>query len=663
MRFGRAENARMGARSRLDLLGLALFGLVVVGVAVHVFSLLVGFGPAIDELADRWLGPLVPTLAAASILARCARRPRERTAWLLIALALILWGAGDGWYSVVLWNVDPMPFPSAADAFWLGFYPCAVAALLLLIRSRRGGDTSRVSWLDGAIGGLGIAAAGAAVVFAPIVEATGGSALAVATNLAYPLGDLLLVALVIGLVCPAAARVDRTWAALALGFILFGVTDSVYLFQIAEGTYAVGTILDAGWVLGAAVLASAAWMPATTRGRAARGWSAFAFPGAFGAVALAVLVYDHFQPVHLLALALAVACLVAVLGRMTLVFGENLAMLASSREDAATAPLTGLWNRRKLIADLEQEGHGVLVLLDLDGFKSYNDTYGHPAGDALLDRLGHGLATIGNGAYRMGGDEFCVLGGHDVDAAVLAAEAASALHERGEGFEITCSYGFVALPQEAHDASSALRLADRRMYAQKQVRRASAGRQSKDVLISALGERSASLLDHVAAVAELAVDVGRYLGLSEHELEQLRHVAELHDVGKVAIPDAILQKEGVLSDEEWAFVHQHTLIGERIVGAAPALAVVARMVRSTHERWDGLGYPDGLRGHEIPLPARIVAVCDTVSAMVSARPYRGAVDLPAALGELERCAGSQFDPDVVAAARAVLSGASAAAAA
>jgi two-component system, cell cycle response regulator len=653
----------MGARSRLDLLGLALFGVAVAGAVALCFSLLVGFGPTVDGLADRWLGPLVPALAGASILARCVGRSRERAAWCLVALALILWATGESWYSVVLWDADPMPFPSVADAFWLAFYPAAVAALLVLVRSRRGGGASRVSWLDGAIGGLGIAAAGAAAVFAPIVDATGGSALAVATNLAYPLGDLLLVALVIGLVCPTAARVDRTWAALALGFVLFGVTDSVYLFQIADATYAVGTILDAGWVLGAAVLASAAWMPAATRSSSARGWGAFVLPGAFGALALGVLVYDHFQPVHLLALALAVACLVAVIGRMTLVFGENLAMLASSREDAVTDSLTGLWNRRKLVADLEQDGHGVLVLLDLDGFKAYNDTYGHLAGDALLDRLGRGLATIGTGAYRMGGDEFCVLAGRDVDANALAAAAAAALHERGEGFEITCSFGVVALPQEAKDASSALRLADRRMYAQKQYRRASAGRQSKDVLIRALGERNASLLDHVADVADLAIDVGRFLGVAEHDLEQLRHVAELHDVGKVAIPDAILQKEGVLDDEEWAFVHQHTLIGERIVGAAPALATVARTVRSTHERWDGLGYPDGLCAEEIPLAARIVAVCDAVSAMVSARPYRDAVDLPEALAELERCAGSQFDPDVVAAACAVLTGASAVAAA
>jgi HD-GYP domain-containing protein (c-di-GMP phosphodiesterase class II) len=143
----------------------------------------------------------------------------------------------------------------------------------------------------------------------------------------------------------------------------------------------------------------------------------------------------------------------------------------------------------------------------------------------------------------------------------------------------------------------------------------------------------------------------------------LRHVAELHDVGKVAIPDAILLKHGPLDDEEWAFVHQHPVIGERIVGAAPSLAVIARSVRSTHERWDGLGYPDGICGEEIPLAARIVAVCDAVSAMVSDRPYRDAIDLPEALAELARCAGTQFDPEIVATARAALTDVGAAAAA
>jgi len=174
------------------------------------------------------------------------------------------------------------------------------------------------------------------------------------------------------------------------------------------------------------------------------------------------------------------------------------------------------------------------------------------------------------------------------------------------------------------------------------------------VLLRALGERNPELINHLTDVAELAADVARSLGLPEHEIEQVRHAAELHDVGKVAIPDEILRKTGSLSDEDWQFIHQHTLIGERIIGAAPALAHVAKLVRSTHERWDGTGYPDRLRARQIPVGARIITACDALAAMLSDRPYRLAVGLRAALEELKRCAGSQFDPEVVVALTAVL---------
>jgi HD-GYP domain-containing protein (c-di-GMP phosphodiesterase class II) len=130
--------------------------------------------------------------------------------------------------------------------------------------------------------------------------------------------------------------------------------------------------------------------------------------------------------------------------------------------------------------------------------------------------------------------------------------------------------------------------------------------------------------------------------------------AELHDVGKVAIPDAILNKPGPLNEDEWAFMRRHTLIGERIVAAAPALCGVAKLVRASHERWDGGGYPDGIAGENIPLGARIVAVCDAYDAIVADRPYRGARSSAAALAELRRCAGTQFDPAVVEAFAAAL---------
>jgi len=535
-----------------------------------------------------------------------------------------------------------------------------MAGVAALAAAQGRADRTGLSLLDGVIGALAMGAAGAAALFGPIVEATGGSTLAIATNLAYPLGDLALVALVVGVMPFLRWQLGRAWILLTLGIVVFGISDSFYLFRIAEGTYETGTILDAGWVVGAAVIALAGWQkPALVKtGReSAPAWVVFVFPVSFGTIAVAVLVYDHFSRVHLLALALAAACLIAVLGRMTMIFRENLAMIARSRIEASTDSLTGLANRRRLVADLEAVSESAtLVLLDLDGFKAYNDTFGHLAGDALLERLGAALdrSVGGATAYRMGGDEFCVLSLGEADGLELARIAASALREGGDGFEIASSFGIVSLPDEAEDASGALRLADSRMYAQKQRRRSSAGNQSKDVLLRALAERSPTLVTHVSDVAELALEIGRHLGLAEHDLVQLGHVAELHDVGKVAIPDAILEKQGPLDPSEWAFVHQHTLIGERIIGAASALLPVARMVRSTHERWDGLGYPDGLSGEAIPLVARIVTACDALSAMVSERPYRDAVGLPVALDELDRCAGMQFDRDVVAAIRCVL---------
>src|SRR3954447_9889867 len=155
-------------------------------------------------------------------------------------------------------------------------------------------------------------------------------------------------------------------------------------------------------------------------------------------------------------------------------------------------------------------------------------------------------------------------------------------------------------------------------------------------------------------VAVLAGAVARRLGLDRGQVEEVRIAAELHDVGKVAIPDAILEKAGPLDDTEWEFMRRHTIIGERIIRAPPALAGVAKIVRSSHERVDGGGYPDGLSAEEIPLGARIVFACDAFSAMTSDRPYSAAVASDLAIVELRRCAGSQFDARIVAALTDVL---------
>jgi diguanylate cyclase (GGDEF)-like protein len=332
-------------------------------------------------------------------------------------------------------------------------------------------------------------------------------------------------------------------------------------------------------------------------------------------------------------------------------------MLAHTRTEALTDALTGLGNRRKLLRDLEEALHpaaptpSALVLYDLNGFKGYNDVFGHPAGDALLARLGARLGeAVGPDAraYRMGGDEFCVLAPIERENPLAQVERGQrALGELGDGFEISAAHGCVLVPEEADDAGAALGIADRRMYAEKAGARRSADEQSRDVLLKALEEHHPDLGDHVHDVGLLAEAVAEELGLTGQQLHHVRQAAELHDIGKVAVPRAILDKPGKLDAEEWDFIARHTLIGERILGAALALRPVARLVRSSHERYDGDGYPDGLRGEEIPLGARIVTVCDAYDAMTSDRPYQRSLGAEEALAELRRCAGAQFDPAVV----------------
>jgi diguanylate cyclase (GGDEF)-like protein len=356
-----------------------------------------------------------------------------------------------------------------------------------------------------------------------------------------------------------------------------------------------------------------------------------------------------------LTLTLLVALLLAQAGRRR---REAEAGRAELHHEANTDGLTNLGNRRKLRADFPPaaaeatpEAPFAFIMFDLNGFKGYNDSFGHPAGDALLARLGTRLAAAvpGGEAYRLGGDEFCVLvpvGPEGLDSLVTAT--LSALTEEGKGFTISSAHGAVLLPRDATGPEQAMVLADQRMYQQKARGRASAAGQSSDVLTQVLLERSPELKGHLQGVSALAESLGRSLGLDQVALGHLVRAADLHDVGKVAIPDSILTKPGALDDAEMTFIRRHTLIGERILLAAPSLAPEARLVRASHERWDGAGYPDGLAGERIPLGARIIFACDAFEAMTSGeRPYRRPVSAELAMEELRRCAGTQFDPRVV----------------
>jgi two-component system cell cycle response regulator len=331
-----------------------------------------------------------------------------------------------------------------------------------------------------------------------------------------------------------------------------------------------------------------------------------------------------------------------------------LTFIDATAHEARTDQLTGLPNRRALVEELEIRSadgqHFTLTLADLNGFKRYNDTFGHPAGDALLRRLGNKLAVACDGrgtAARLGGDEFCVLFPGDVPADEAHELIREALSDEGEGFRITATSGVAAVPHEASNPDAALSLADARMYAGKVGIRPGAEDGMSVVVTRMLDERHPGLGSHVEEVANLAVACADTLGLPDDEVLSVRRAAELHDLGKVAIPTSILSKPGPLSDEEWAFMRGHSIIGERILAGIPSLERAALIVRSSHERWDGNGYPDRLAGEAIPIGARIICVADAYCAMTEERTYAGARSPQSARRELRACSGAQFDPAIV----------------
>jgi diguanylate cyclase (GGDEF)-like protein len=613
----------------------------------------------VGDFYETWVYPALTAIGGSFCIARAAARRADRAAWLVLGAGVLASAAGDVWWQLAGYDTRAtIPSFTPADALWLAFYPACLAGISLLVRSRIR-RLHRGLVLDAAIGALGMTAVGAALVWGALVEAgvtaTGGD---FPVDLANLFGDLVLI----GVTCAAFAvtgwRPGRALGLLGTGLLVAAGADGFYLWQGATGFQVGNTAITALTPASLLLVGFAAWAPAAARVNAPRaeGWRTVAMPSVFGFAALAVILV---APRHAPALWLAAATLAAVIVRMAVALSDHMLLLTDSRSEALTDALTGLGNRRALMLELEtavdtatEAAPRAVMLFDLDGFKQYNDWHGHPAGDALLRRLGERLAAAvapDAGAYRLGGDEFCVLAkGEEVQARRLRDAAVDALTDVDGGFEVGSSCGFVMVPEDAATPSAVLQLADERLYAEKaRRRRFTIGHQATSALVQALQEREPQLGQHVHDMAELVRLVSTALGLEGDDLEQVVRAAELHDVGKVAVPDAILRKPGPLSEAEWGFMREHTVVGDRILSAAPALEGVAKLVRASHERFDGRGYPDQLGGEEIPLGARIIAVCDAFHAMTSDRPYRPTLAVQDALAELHRCAGAQFDPAVV----------------
>lgn len=316
-------------------------------------------------------------------------------------------------------------------------------------------------------------------------------------------------------------------------------------------------------------------------------------------------------------------------------------------------PVSGLPNRASLRRVLRQElsrGRALTVFaIEVAGLGRRNRTLGPAAGDDLLGRIGGRLGK-NRRAFRYGDDEFVVvLGGTDEGrarrAALAIAQAVS--DEAGEPGQPAVGFVHAGPGDEDPDLvleSALLALRDARGEA-----RGGGGLTDDivEVLVGALEAKDPGIGEHLRDVSRISRDLAGDLALPQEQVRALVAGALIHDVGKIGIPDRILQKPGRLTEEEYRQITRHPALGAEIVAPVGGMSLALSVVRHHHERFDGKGYPDGLRGEEIPLPARIVCVADAFDSMVRERPYGYSISRSAALEEIRANAGTQFDPRVV----------------
>jgi diguanylate cyclase (GGDEF)-like protein len=446
-------------------------------VALHDWA---GVGSGLHSVIGGPLYDAVVLAAGIACVIRASDYRREHAAWLLVGLAILCWGAAEVYWTAFIEGNPSAPYPSPADIGYLAFYPLAYAGLVLLVRARAHEINWRL-WMDGTIAALGTAALGTAFVFDFVAGKATGTTLEVATTLAYPLGDIGMVALVVGVVALTGWRPGRTWSFLLAGLSALVIADIAYTLQTTGATLPSGNWIDPIYLIAAVCFGAAVWQPAEASEISSpkgSGRREIVVPAVFAAVMIGLFAMRYFSATSGLSTVLWAATMSAVIVRLAMSDRENRRLL----EEVRTDPLTGLGNRGRMQVDLKTifdrvdlEHPAMLYLFDLNGFKRYNDTLGHPAGDELLARLGGSLCdAVGadGAAYRIGGDEFCLL----LDCPrerfdTVVRRAAAALTASEKGVEVAPSWGAAEIPREADSQSTAMQLADVRMYAQKESRR------------------------------------------------------------------------------------------------------------------------------------------------------------------------------------------------
>jgi diguanylate cyclase (GGDEF)-like protein len=494
---------------------------------------------------DAGLPLLALAAAVALVLARAVRVPADRGTCLALAAAIGSWALGDAAWFALIGPDGAAPVPSLPDVGFLGFYPAAYLTIGLMLRAR-GARVHASLWLDGVVAGITVAAIAAAVLFAPLVRETGGSMATVATTLAYPVADFLVLALIAGTAVITGRAPMRSLIVLGAGLLVFSAGDVLFLFRSAGGDYQTGTPISASWVVACAIMSFAPWTRQARYEIEWRGARAIVLPVVCTFVALAIVVIARFTPIPGLGFGLAVAAIAASVGRTLLTFRE-VQELGERRVEARTDELTGLANRRSLSWHLEQVvrrgDRASLLLLDLDHFKELNDTLGHAAGDELLRRIGPRLRTVlgpGDVLARLGGDEFGIIVGHEEggsDRPLTVARGLLMVLEqpfdlRGIGLRVDGSVGIAHHPEHAADATGLLQHADVAMYLAKarrsgvEVYDAGLDRHTRDQLALAGQLRGAIADGELLVLHQPKVDLASGAVVSTEALVRWQHPTE-----------------------------------------------------------------------------------------------------------------------------------------
>ncbi|HEY0491930.1 MAG TPA: diguanylate cyclase, partial [Candidatus Dormibacteraeota bacterium] len=496
-------------------------------------------------LVDGWMVAAFELIAAGLCVARALGRQRDRHIPLVLGAALLAWAIGDALQAWESAGGATPPTPSLVDAFYLGFYPLAYVALVLLLR-REVVEFIPATWLDGAVAGLGAAALCAAFAFASVLQSVGGNPLAVVTNLAYPVGDVLLLALAVGGTAILPMR-RPPWLLIAAASAINAVGDTFNLFHSGEGGSHIGLIFDAvAWPTAILLMSMAIWLrPGRSEPLASPRPPSFLLPGLGALSGLAILFVGSLDRVDRIAIGLATATLVTVGIRLALSVRRLRGLTEQRHRQAITDELTGLANRRQLIHVLGRffkdhaegrtpERRLAFLYIDLDHFKEINDSFGHSVGDDLLKQVGPRLTSSLRGSdllVRVGGDELGVLL-MDTDPTYASTVARRLLAGLEEPFvlgtvsvRMSASIGIAIAPTDATDTAGLLRCADVAMY------RAKSRRSSVEIYRSDGQDGGNQLM--LAQELRAAVDEGQFL---------VHYQPQVHlETGEVSTMEALIR--------------------------------------------------------------------------------------------------------------------------